>query len=155
MNAGIYVIENLGNGHKYVGKTRDFKTRRIQHFRLLKHNKHFNSYLQNSYNKWGKAYFEFRIIERVADPGFRSEREWYWIRKMKADFNFEPGYSGEEPDDIYHDRFTKIVKKGKKYDRPKWHGWVYGGERNPVLSQRYRYKPDDNESWLVTNGNKT
>lgn len=62
MNSGIYKITNLINNKIYIGSTKNLYQRRIDHFYSLKINKHHNSHLQNSYNKYGTENFVFEIL---------------------------------------------------------------------------------------------
>lgn len=41
--SGIYVITNLKNNKKYVGSSKDIRTRLDRHFRDLRNNRHYNS----------------------------------------------------------------------------------------------------------------
>lgn len=60
---GIYSIRNTVNNKVYIGKTEmNFGDRWDSHKSLLKNNKHFNSYLQRAYNKYGVESFEFEIV---------------------------------------------------------------------------------------------
>jgi group I intron endonuclease len=58
----IYVIENTVNGKIYVGQTGNWKKRKRDHYRSLKFNKHGNSHLQASWNKYGESSFTFKVI---------------------------------------------------------------------------------------------
>ena len=60
--SGIYCIENLKNGKKYIGQSVDLEKRKHEHFSSLKGNHHCNILLQNAYNKYGKKNFKFRIL---------------------------------------------------------------------------------------------
>jgi len=60
--SGIYCIENLKNGKRYIGQSIDLEKRKKKHFRMLKGNYHDNTHLQNSYNKYGEKNFKFRIL---------------------------------------------------------------------------------------------
>jgi len=60
--SGIYCIENLKNGKKYIGQSIDLEKRKHEHFSLLKGNNHSNTHLQNSYNKYGEENFKFRVL---------------------------------------------------------------------------------------------
>lgn len=60
--SGIYKIENLVNGHCYIGQSCDLKRRKSNHFSELDRNCHKNGHLQNSYNKYGSKNFVFSIL---------------------------------------------------------------------------------------------
>lgn len=60
---GIYKIENLVNRKVYIGKSFDIYTRWYKHEQALDSNKHYNKYLQRSWNKYGKNNFVFSIVE--------------------------------------------------------------------------------------------
>lgn len=61
-NCGIYQIRNILNNKCYVGQSVSLQKRKEYHFRTLKNNKHHNSHLQNSYNKYKKENFIFEIL---------------------------------------------------------------------------------------------
>lgn len=62
MASGIYAIENLKSGRRYVGSACCLKRRAKEHFRYLSRGKHHSSYLQRSYNAHGGENFVFRHI---------------------------------------------------------------------------------------------
>ena len=62
MNSGIYKIENLINGKIYIGSSVDLLGRKNAHFSQLNRNIHGNKKLQNSFNKYGKDNFNFKIL---------------------------------------------------------------------------------------------
>lgn len=62
MVGGIYCIENIKNGKKYIGQAKNIYYRKAIHFSLLNNNKHYNSHLQSSFNKYGKNSFIFKIL---------------------------------------------------------------------------------------------
>lgn len=76
--ACIYVIENLANGKKYVGRTVNFKMRVHSHKSDLNLNRHHNKHLQRAWNKYGCDNFLFSVLE-VCDSARLSDREIYWI----------------------------------------------------------------------------
>ena len=80
---GIYKITCKLNGKKYIGSTKtSFKSRFKKHKQRLRHNYHENSYLQNSWNKYGEENFIFSIIEKIKDINKIKEREEYWINTI-------------------------------------------------------------------------
>lgn len=63
MKSGIYVIENLINGKRYLGSSKNIKKRFKRHIRELNNGNHHNVYLQNSCNKYGAVNFKLKVIE--------------------------------------------------------------------------------------------
>jgi group I intron endonuclease len=58
----VYKIVNLINGKSYVGRSKHFDRRKIEHLMMLNKGVHHSKRLQNSYNKHGKDCFEFSTI---------------------------------------------------------------------------------------------
>jgi len=96
---GVYIISNNIDGKVYVGSTTvRFKKRFSQHFAELKNNKHKNSHLQNSWNKYSSKSFKFIIIE-ICEKDKCLEKEQYWIDHYKCvdrkhGYNINPISSG-------------------------------------------------------------
>ena len=61
IKTGIYKIKNKQNNKVYIGSTIVIRKRWRDHKWYLKENKHHNSHLQSSYNKYGLENFEFII----------------------------------------------------------------------------------------------
>lgn len=61
--SGIYRID-LGNGYFYIGSAVDIARREKEHRSDLKHRHHYNSIMQNCWNKYGM--FEFIVLELCA-----------------------------------------------------------------------------------------
>lgn len=79
---GIYKIVNTINGKVYIGQSIRIKSRKIDHLRDLRQNKHINKHLQAAFNKYGEQNFKFEIIECYEDDFPIEEltkREQYWI----------------------------------------------------------------------------
>jgi len=78
MTTGIYCIENLVNGKKYIGKASDIKKRFSGHLNSLEKNTHPNIHLQGSWKIHGKNSFVFYEIE-ICKKEELSEKEIYYI----------------------------------------------------------------------------
>ena len=63
--AGVYAIINKTNNKFYIGSSIGIQTRWWNHLVDLRQNKHENSHLQNSFNKYGEENFCFQIIEEL------------------------------------------------------------------------------------------
>lgn len=61
-DTGVYLIENLVNGHRYVGSAISFKKRWREHIQQLSERHHHNRYLQRAWDRYGKSSFTFRPI---------------------------------------------------------------------------------------------
>ena len=81
--SGIYMILNIHNNKCYVGSTKNFYKRKLEHFRLLILNKHHSNYLQRSYNKYGRDKFIFIVLEEC-EENYLLEREIFWIDLKKS-----------------------------------------------------------------------
>ncbi len=65
-NGSIYYIRNTVNDKVYIGKTvRDPRTRFSAHKTKLRHNKHHSPELQQDWNIYGEAAFEFSILAKT------------------------------------------------------------------------------------------
>src|SRR5690606_25772091 len=81
--SGIYCLENMVNGKKYIGQKEDIVRRKYEHLRELKGNYHHNKYLQNAFNKYGVNSFKFNILEKC-DIDNLDEREMFYIKKYNT-----------------------------------------------------------------------
>lgn len=83
----IYIIENKINGKFYIGRTGNPSQRKRAHFSELRRGAHSNPRLQNAFNKYGEAAFDFRVVE-VVDELFvqQKEKEWFYAFDCNKDF---------------------------------------------------------------------
>lgn len=97
---GIYFIRNLVNGKMYIGSTdRNFRKRLREHINELEKDIHFNSHLQNSWNKYKKQNFITGIVEYIDRIEGKeklieilNEREGFYIEKYET-WKPEKGYN--------------------------------------------------------------
>lgn len=90
--SGIYAIINKINGKKYIGSSKSVNYRWNQsHRNELRKNQHCNNHLQNAWNKYGEAGFEFQVIEECNEEKLL-EREGHWIEHYRS-WEREFGYN--------------------------------------------------------------
>ncbi len=95
--SGIYAIVNLVNKKSYVGRSVNINRRWWEHRNELKYNKHYNSYLQNAWNKYGEENFELLLLEEC-NKALHAEKEFMWINEMQS-FDRSFGYNLREEDE--------------------------------------------------------
>lgn len=89
---GIYKITNTINNKVYIGQTIDIDCRWKRHKNLLNNNKHINTHLQNSWNKYGEDNFKFEVIKECENNNELNKFERYYIEKYKSN-NQKYGYN--------------------------------------------------------------
>lgn len=63
--SGIYMITNMVTGKFYIGSTKSFRQRFMDHRKNLRRRIHDSIYLQNSWDKYGEKKFIFSKLELV------------------------------------------------------------------------------------------
>lgn len=89
--SGIYFIVCLINQKKYIGGSGWLKRRKVDHFSLLRNNRHWNKNLQGDWNKYGEENFEFKIIEYCCKENI-PDKEKSYILAYKT-INVSYGYN--------------------------------------------------------------
>ena len=88
----IYSLVNLDNGKRYIGRTRNPKTRIKQHFVDLRAKKHSNPFI----NKDCDSHFGFEILEENITFDDRTDKERYYILLYKT-YDEDYGYNVKDP----------------------------------------------------------
>src|SRR6266487_2930961 len=100
--SGIYLITNVINQKKYVGKDKTLPGRWRTHKCDLKAGRHSNSHLQNAWKLYGGNAFIFEILTYCL-PEDLVEQEDYWmlhfgILKQNGTFDSNKGYNKKKAD---------------------------------------------------------
>jgi group I intron endonuclease len=90
MASGIYLITCTIGAKRYVGSSKNIDYRWRKHREKLVSGRHWNRYLQRSWNKYGSDAFEWAILEVVEDALLLHIREQHWIDTLHPEFNLSP-----------------------------------------------------------------
>lgn len=122
---GIYKITNIQNNKVYIGQSTDVEDRIAHHRSSLRHNKHENSHLQRSWNKYGEDSFMFEILD-ICEEQALDDKERYYIEMYQAtDQNH--GYNKEDGGSL-----NKHMSEEQKAKMRKAKEGMYIGENNPM-----------------------
>src|SRR4051812_34604196 len=80
---GVYVIENLLNGKRYVGSSLNMAERFETHRKQLQAGIHANKHLQAAWRKHGESAFTFSTIEEASTADIL-KREQFWIDSLES-----------------------------------------------------------------------
>lgn len=107
----IYKITNKKTGKYYIGKTKDFKKRKKQHFDNLKKNKHICRHLQYSWNVYEEQNFIFEVIYSNLTEEQATEKEQYYLDHFFEEMYNMSKFSGGGDNISYHPNRDEITKK--------------------------------------------
>ena len=85
---GIYKIENLVNGKKYIGQSKNIECRwrREKNDAFNEHSSSYNYPLSRAFRKYGVENFSFEVIEEC-DVKNLNEKEKFWISRYDSFFS--------------------------------------------------------------------
>lgn len=96
MTVGVYMIEHVATGRRYIGKSVNVARRARAHLSPTRSTK--PSHLRNAVAKYGSAAFVWRLIEACPDNATALAREVHWIRTLgtrsPSGFNLTDGGEG-------------------------------------------------------------
>jgi group I intron endonuclease len=133
---GIYCIENLVNGKRYIGQSKNIYHRWDYHKSNLNNNRHYNGYLQKSWNKYGADNFKFYILEKCILKEL-NEKEKSWIsyyNTKEAGYNLTYGGDGCIGRTCLEITKNKISKANK--------GRVYTSEQRQRIKDSLKDNPN-------------
>lgn len=107
----IYEILNTVNSKRYIGCTNNTEKRFSQHRRALGNNKHWNPYLQNSYNKHGIENFQYNVLIAFNDSDDMYFNERKMISESEGLYNIAEGGLGG---DTYSNRSEEQMEITRK-----------------------------------------
>lgn len=150
----IYIIKNIKNNKFYIGKTASsIENRWRSHLSTIKHCIKYNkklTHLHNSILKYGRENFKIELLEAVNDKSCLSEREIFWISKMKPQYNMTSGGDGCAIQGIKRTKQFKekmsIIKKNTT--------WIYNTktlEEKQINLENFDY----NNEWKIGRSPKT
>jgi len=89
LSPGIYAVVNTLNERRYVGSSNNILRRCAEHRKLLKAGRHDCPALQNAWNKYGEANFQFITVEVLpeADELSLLEREQFYLDTLPNLYN--------------------------------------------------------------------
>lgn len=129
---GIYCIENLTNGKRYIGQSVNIYERWENHKYALNGNRHGNEHLQRAWNKYGVLSFSFSILEKCEQDKL-DLRESYWVNYYDS---FKNGYNmtdGGEANPMSYSNLRKKVSEGIKGNKH-WLGKHHKEETKKKIS---------------------
>ena len=111
--AGIYMIHCEPSDKCYVGQSINIASRIKTHRGDLRRGKHFNSYLQAAWNKYGEEAFTFFALENC-ERSQLNPREEFWVCCIDRDRLFNLGDVGNGyPRTAEHCRRISVARRGQ------------------------------------------
>lgn len=134
--SGIYQIRCAPTGKIYVGSAVNMRARWQQHRSQLRKGTHVNAYLQNAWDRYGEANFEFSVLERTP----RAEllrREQHWIDTTRAALRSH-GYN----------IFDTAGSPGAAFAQ-KWEGFIDPNGQEVIINNLQEFCRQNNLSFTV------
>lgn len=76
-SSGVYQIRRVPTNQIYIGSAVDLRARWGAHRRRLRRGEHINRFLQEAWDQYGEANFEFSVLELVVDSErLKAEQSW-------------------------------------------------------------------------------
>ena len=157
--SGIYAIVNLANNKLYIGSAVKLSTRQSQHLSDLNFGKHKNRHLQSSFNKYGKDYFVFKVVEYCETKDL-IEREQFWINQFDFDtqlYNLNPiagSRLGTKWSDETRKKWMNAIERRNKNSGIK-KGFIFSETARKKMSESAKNMPKERRNKISgANGKK-
>lgn len=125
-DCGVYVIENIVNGKKYVGQSAHMYRRWHQHRKTLQDKEHHNARLQHDWDEYGANAFCFYVLEFNENKATRDTLEKEYIKKFDS---VENGYNM-----TYGGIFCRVTQEVKEKMSAAHKGYIKTEEHRKNLS---------------------
>lgn len=132
----IYAIFNVANGKLYIGQSVDHKKRWKNHIHELNNGTHHNSYLQNSWNKYGEKWFRFVVLEKCSVEDLNPLEQEY-IRLFDST-NPSKGYNLTYGGDSNYSMSAQTIEKMRES-----HIGLFKGEKHPLYGKEVSQETRD------------
>lgn len=133
MNSGIYKITNTVTGDFYIGSAVDLRRRFGEHRCALVGNRHINTHLQRSWNKYGADSFTFETV-LYCDKEHLLEREQFYIDNDKPSYNICL-IAGSNLGRKFSDEVKQHMSEAHKGERNYWFGKHITEETKQKISE--------------------
>ncbi|HBY4992045.1 group I intron endonuclease [Klebsiella pneumoniae] len=140
--AGVYQITNTITGEAYIGSTVNISGRWASHRYKLRKGTHGNRNLQESWNKYGRGFFEFSVLEVVSDKSELIAAEQRFFRELNPSFNIAPN-AGSSLGVIHTEESRANMAESRRGDKNCWFGKVpacAGMSRQPEVKAKISAK---------------
>lgn len=85
--SGVYAIEHIATGRKYIGSSKAVRHRWAQHRSKLRQGTHPNPRLQNAWRHYGESAFAFYMVEQVGEDRLLATEQRLLDILTRDDFN--------------------------------------------------------------------
>lgn len=123
MLSGIYKIINTKNGKFYLGSAKNLQKRWRRHLNALGKNIHENLHLQRAFNKYGREFFEFQVVENCEISELLIREQYYLdlLTPWDITIGYNIGKNSSGGDNISnHPEIDRIRQRKSEIGKENW-----------------------------------